>query len=198
MITYLNGKVTDIEETSIIIETYGVGYEVFCVSHQFYDEMAADVFVKVYIYEHIREDAHDLYGFKSKEERELFKRLTSVNGIGPKGGMQVLNTYTSHEIVSIILSGDSKALTKVSGIGTKTAQRIILELKDSLSKLNPDGLGEKTSGYETASESKNEAIEALVTLGYTESEASKAVQVIFDERDSSEGLIRKALSLLSE
>lgn len=196
MITYLNGKLIEIGENTIVLEAYGVGYEVFCCSQQFYDEMNSEMTTKVYIYEHIKEDGHDLYGFKTKEERELFRKLTSVSGIGPKGGMQVLNTYTSSEIISIILAEDSKALSKVSGIGAKTAQRIILELKDSMAKLYSEGMTLFASNDEGLSSPKGEAIEALEALGYPHSDAKRAVNAIFDGHDSSEQIIKKALSLL--
>ncbi|WP_069997526.1 Holliday junction branch migration protein RuvA [Cellulosilyticum sp. I15G10I2] len=196
MITYLNGNIIEIGENAIIIETYGIGYEVFCAAHQFYDELHTNTPIKVYIYEHIKEDSYDLYGFKVREERELFKKLTSVSGIGPKGGMQILNTYTSQDIISIILSEDSKALSKVNGIGPKTAQRIILELKDSMLKLYTQNAEQLLSHAKVPHTQKNEAVEALVALGYAQAEAVKAVNAIFDERDSSEQLIRKALSLL--
>ncbi len=196
MITYLNGNIMEVGENTIIIETYGMGYEVFCSSHQFYDELQANTTVKIFIYEHIKEDSHDLYGFKTKEERELFKKLTSVSGIGPKGGLQILNTYTSQDIISIILSEDSKALSKVNGIGPKTAQRIILELKDNMLKLHTQN-ADLLQNYSKAPHTyKSEAIEALTALGYAQTEATRAVGAIFDERDDSEQLIRKALNLL--
>jgi len=196
MITYLNGKIVEVGENAIILETYGIGYEVFCSAHQFYDDMGKGEPIKIYIYEHIKEDGHDLYGFKAKEEKELFKKLTSVSGIGPKGGMQILNTYTSQEIISIILSEDSKALSKVSGVGPKTAQRIILELKDSIAKLSTQTMDNVQGSYPAASSDKNEAIEALVSLGYTQVDARGAVNAIAIDGDSSEQLIRKALGLL--
>jgi Holliday junction DNA helicase RuvA len=196
MITYLKGSLEEINENAIVIEVYGIGYEVFCCSQQFYEHMKNKDSVTLYIYEHIKEDGHDLYGFKHKEERELFKKLTSVSGIGPKGGMQILNTYTSQEIISIILSADSKALNKVSGIGPKTAQRIILELKDSIAKMEFYHTDILQEVYLGASNQKDEAIEALTTLGYSLSDSKRAVGAIFDERDTSEQIIKKALSLL--
>ncbi|MDF2878090.1 MAG: Holliday junction helicase RuvA [Clostridia bacterium] len=196
MITYLKGRVEEINENALVIEVYGIGYEVFCCSQQFYEQMESKASVTLYIYEHIKEDGHDLYGFRHKEERELFKKLTSVSGIGPKGGMQILNTYTSQEIISIILSADSKALNKVSGIGPKTAQRIILELKDSIGKMGLYGTELLQAVYLGTSTQKDDAIEALTALGYGAADAKKAVSAIFDDRDTSEQLIKKALSLL--
>ncbi len=195
MITYLVGNLEHIAENALVIEVYGVGYEVFCSSRTLSELNGTREKVKIYIHEHIKEDGHDLYGFYHIEDRELFRKLISVSGIGPKGGMQVFNTYSSQEVIEIILNQDSKALSKVSGIGPKTAQRIILELKDSIGKLFVPDLSLLQTGLkdETA---KEEAIEALEALGYTSQEARKAVEAIYDYKANSEELIKKALSLL--
>lgn len=195
MITYLKGTLEELNENSLVIEACGVGYEVFCQGTAFSQLGQSKEPIKVYIYEHIKEDGHDLYGFQNKEEREIFKKLISVSGIGPKGGLQVLNTYTSQEVIEIILEQDSKALSKVSGIGPKTAQRIILELKDSIGKLYVPDLSLLQTGLKDDT-AKNEAIEALTALGYKDADARKAVEAIFDYSSDSETLIKKALSLL--
>lgn len=195
MITYLVGNLEHIGENALIIEVYGVGYEVFCSSRTLSELNGTCEKVKIYIHEHIKEDGHDLYGFYHMEDRELFRKLISVSGIGPKGGMQVFNTYSSQEVIQIILEQDSKALSKVSGIGPKTAQRIILELKDSIGKLFVPDLSLLKTGLKDES-AKSEAIEALEALGYSGLEAKKAVEAIDDYQSSSEELIKKALSLL--
>lgn len=195
MITYLVGTLEHIGENTLVIEVYGVGYEVFCSSRTLSELNGTHEKVKIYIYEHIKEDSHDLYGFYYIEDRELFRKLISVSGIGPKGGMQVFNTYSSQEVIEIILNQDSKALSKVSGIGPKTAQRIILELKDSIGKLFVPDLSLLETGLKDES-AKAEAIEALETLGYAAQEARKAVEAIYDYKANSEELIKKALSLL--
>ncbi len=195
MITYLVGNLEHIGENALIIEVYGVGYEVFCSSRTLSELNGTREKVKIYIHEHIKEDGHDLYGFYHMEDRELFRKLISVSGIGPKGGMQVFNTYSSQEVIQIILEQDSKALSKVSGIGPKTAQRIILELKDSIGKLFVPDLSLLQTGLKDES-AKSEAIEALEALGYSGLEAKKAVEAIDDYQSSSEELIKKALSLL--
>lgn len=195
MITYLVGNLEHIAENALVIEVYGVGYEVFCSSRTLSELNGTREKVKIYIHEHIKEDGHDLYGFYHIEDRELFRKLISVSGIGPKGGMQVFNTYSSQEVIEIILNQDSKALSKVSGIGPKTAQRIILELKDSIGKLFVPDLSLLQTGLKDES-AKEEAIEALEILGYAAQEAKKAVEAIYDYKASSEELIKKALSLL--
>lgn len=196
MITYLNGKITEIAETSVVLEVYGIGYEVFCSSRTIGEVMQVGQDVKLHIHEQIKEDSHDLYGFYHKEDREVFRKLIGVSGIGPKGGMQVLNMYSVQEVVEIIMEQDVKAMSKVSGIGPKTAQRIILELKDSISKLYVPDLSLLTTGLKDT-ESKNEAIEALMALGYSNAEAKKAVEAVDDYHSTSEVLIKKALSLLA-
>lgn len=193
MITYIYGKIVEIGENSMVLDHHGMGYEIFCSSNALGQVTQEDV--KVYIYEHIKEDGYDLYGFATKEERELFKKLISVSGIGPKGGMQVLSLYKPSEVIEMIISQDSKALSKVSGIGPKTAQRIILELKDSIQKLYVPDLNALKEGLKDDS-AKHEAIEALEALGYSSAEARRAVEAIFDYKSSSEELIRRALSLL--
>lgn len=195
MITYLKGIVSEFGESTMVVEVNGIGYEVFCSTKtigELYNQKEA---VKIYIYENIKEDAHDLYGFYHPEEREVFRKLIGVSGIGPKGGMQVLNLYSVQEIIEIIMEQDSKAMSKVSGIGPKTAQRIILELKDSISKLYVPDLSLLQTGLKDTA-SKNEAIEALEALGYSNQEAKKAVEAVDDYHSSSEELIKKALSLL--
>ncbi len=195
MITYLKGIVSELGESTVVIEAYGIGYEVFCSTRTIGELYNQKETIKLYIHEQIKEDGHDLYGFYHKEDREVFRKLIGVSGIGPKGGMQVLNLYSVQEIIEIIMEQDSKALSKVSGIGPKTAQRIILELKDSISKLHVPDLSLLQTGLQDK-ESKNEAIEALEVLGYSHQEAKKAVEAVDDYHTSSEELIRKALSLL--
>ncbi|PHV71051.1 Holliday junction branch migration protein RuvA [Sporanaerobium hydrogeniformans] len=194
MITYIRGKLVELGESFIVIETNGIGYEIFCNGYTF--EVTLGKEEKIYIYEHIKEDSYDLYGFKTKEDKELFKKLISVSGIGPKGGMQILNKYATSEVIGYITQGDTKALSKVSGIGPKTAQRLVLELKDSLAKLALAEIPLLQTGKEDYKEVKEEAIEALMILGYGQNESKKAVEALFEYQDTSEKLIKKALSLL--
>ena len=195
MITYLKGMITEMGENTVVLEAYGIGYEIFCSTRTIGELSNHTDTIKLYIHENIKEDSHDLYGFYHSEDRELFKKLISVSGIGPKGGMQILNLYSVQEIIEIIMEQDSKALSKVSGIGPKTAQRIILELKDAMSKLYVPDLSLLQKGLKDT-ESKHEAIEALEALGYSQQEAKKAVEAVDDYHSNSETLIRKALSIL--
>ncbi|MBP3886504.1 MAG: Holliday junction branch migration protein RuvA [Cellulosilyticum sp.] len=195
MITYLKGIVTEMGENTVVLEAYGIGYEVFCSTRTIGELSSLTDTVKLYIHEVIKEDSHDLYGFYRIEDREVFRKLISVSGIGPKSGIQILTLYSVQEIIEIIMEQDSKALSKVSGIGPKTAQRIILELKDAMSKLYVPDLSILQTGLKDT-ESKHEAIEALEALGYSHQEAKKAVEAVDDYHSNSETLIRKALSIL--
>ena len=197
MIAYLIGEITDIEENSVYIEVNGVGYEVFMPYDHDGQSIRIGSTLKTYIYEYIKEDVYDLYGFITKMQKDLFKKLIGVNGIGPKSALQMMNMYEVNHLIEIIMMQDHKALGKVSGIGPKTAQRITLELKDVVQKMAmPDlsalekGLPEDTGSY------KEEAVEALEALGFSATDARKAVQAIFDYSDTTETIIKKALALL--
>lgn len=196
MITYLVGDITEVSESSVVLESYGIGYEIFCTTRTIGEFTTCRDHVKLYVHEQIKEDSHELYGFYYKEEREVFRKLIGVSGIGPKGGIQVLNMYSVQDIIELIIAQDVKAISKVSGIGPKTAQRIILELKDSMSKLYVPDLEDLSSGLKDQG-AKEDAIEALVSLGYSNVEAKKAVEAVDNYHSSSEELIKKALSLLA-
>lgn len=199
MIAYLTGEITDIEDNSICIEVGGIGYEVFMPYDHEGHTLRLGTKIKAYIYENIKEDAHDLYGFISKTHKELFKKLIGVNGIGPKSALQMMNMYEVNHLIEIIMMQDHKALGKVSGIGPKTAQRITLELKDVVQKLVGPDLTYLEKGLpEATTSTKDEAVEALEALGFSGGEARKAVQAIFDYSDTTETIIKKALALLMD
>ncbi|MGL6173572.1 MAG: Holliday junction branch migration protein RuvA [Cellulosilyticaceae bacterium] len=195
MLAYLNGKITEAYNQYIVLEVMGVGYEIFMAGRDMNYAVSLDGLTKIYVYEHIKEDAHDLYGFPTKEEKNLFKKLISVSGIGPKGAAQILNLYSPNEVINFIIAGDSKALTKVSGIGPKTAQRVILELKDSMNKIY-EVITELPIMAANETDYKTDAIAALISLGYASQDATKAVNAIFDYEDTTEMIIKKALNLL--
>lgn len=195
MLAYLNGKITEAYNQYIVLEVNGIGYEIFMAGRDFSYSVSPDGQTRIYVHEHIKEDAHDLYGFPTKEEKNLFKKLISVSGIGPKGAAQILNMYSPNEVVNFIIAGDTKALSKVSGIGPKTAQRVILELKDSMNKIY-EVITELPILAATETDYKADAIGALVSLGYPGNDATKAVNAIFDYEDTTETLIKKALNLL--
>ncbi|MGL4738098.1 MAG: Holliday junction branch migration protein RuvA [Cellulosilyticaceae bacterium] len=196
MLAYLKGIITEVTESSIYIEVGGVGYEVFIAASILGQGIKMNEPLKIYVYDHIKEDAHDLYGFVARDEKELFKKLISVSGIGPKGAMNIFNLYKADEVIQIIISQDSKALGKVSGIGPKTAQRIILELKDAMGKIAALSMETLPILTEPTAHVKGEAMEALEALGYGAGDAKKAVEAIWNYEDSVETVIKKSLALL--
>ena len=155
--------------------------------------------VTVYTYLNVREDALDLFGFYSTDELEAFKLITSVSGVGPKNAMALLSEFEPDKLRIIIAAGDSKSLTRASGVGTKLAQRIILELKDKVGAIGSGDLSDgdlSAVGAVSASQNAAEAVEALVSLGYSQGEASLAVGRL-DSQLPVEEIIRMALKAMS-
>ena len=154
--------------------------------------------VTVYTYLNVRDDALDLFGFYSADELDMFKLITSVSGVGPKNALAILSEFEPDNLRIIIASGDAKSLTRASGVGTKLAQRIILELKDKVGSIGGNVEAEIASvGAVSASKNAAEAVEALVSLGYSQSEASLAVGRL-DSQLSVEELIRLALKSMAK
>ncbi len=193
MIEYLKGKITEITPANAIIECYGVGYDVN-ISLTSYSLLKEGEECKLYIYEAIREDAHLLYGFVNKRERELFILLISVSGVGPNTARIILSSFTPDELENVIASGSVGLLKNVKGIGTKTAERIIVDLKDKIK------VGDSTFiiGTRAEQEVQEETIAALTMLGYPQPAAKKVVQKISKENPNYkvEELIKAALKAL--
>lgn len=182
VIAYVNGILENLEEGNAVIDVNGIGYNVN-ISGSTMDRMPGiGEMVKLYTYTNVKEDAFTLFGFLSRDELNLFKLLITVNGIGPKGGLAILSVMTPDELRFAILAGDSKSLSKAPGIGKKTAERITLELRDKL-KLSEDELLGGTSAADIGSmdgdnSARDEAVAALVALGYNSSDAMKAVRKV--------------------
>ncbi len=197
MIGSLNGKVAYIGTSYCLLETTGgVGYRVFMPSSQLTQLTLGEV-LYVLIYTVVREDAILLYGFLKRDEYELFTLLLTVSGVGPKGASSILSSIKPDAFCLAVQSRDLKALTKLPGIGKKTAERMILELKD---KIGTGADGEDAALVEALSENKstsvNETVEVLVSLGYTNGEIWNVLKKIPDyDRLSAEELTRKALKL---
>ena len=171
----------EIEEDKIVVEAGGIGYNIYTTGQTFQYLPPVGENVKVYTYLHLREDIMMLYGFLSKDELKVFKLLLGVNGIGPKGALAILSVMTTDDLRFAVLGDDAKAIAKAPGVGAKTAQRLILELKDKL-KLE-DAFEQKLSHVQAETTTnvngvKNEAVQALVALGYSSSEALKAMNGI--------------------
>lgn len=196
MYAYIRGILTDVEEDLIVIEAGGIGYNVYTTAQTFNCLPSVGEEMKIYTYLNVREDAMLLYGFLTKDDLRVFKLLIGVNGIGPKGALAILSVMTTDDLRYAILGEDVKALAKAPGIGAKTAQRLILELKDKLNleEVVEDKLAHVPTEGGTANGAKQEAVQALVALGYSSSEALRALNGIEITEDTDvEDLLKAAL-----
>ena len=201
MYAYIKGELAEINTDHIVVEAGGIGYQVF-ISLQTFDYLpSVGEDLKIYTYLYLRDDAMILYGFLTKDDLELFKLLISVSGIGPKGGLAILSTLEADDLRFAILSGDAKAISKAPGVGGKTAQRVILELKDKLSL--EDAFEAKTEHVQKNAAAaggsvKNDAVMALTALGYSSTESLKAVSAVEITEDMDvEEVLKAALKHLS-
>lgn len=206
MISYIKGELTEISEEGIILEANGLGYEVRMPLSSLSGLPRTGSQIKIYTYLHVREDAVGLFGFLTRDDLKVFKLLITVNGIGPKGALGILSAITPDDLRFAVLSDDVKTIAKAPGIGTKTAGKLILELKDKLKledafeqkltnqlegQLNLSGTGVNLSDV------RKEAIEALVVLGYSQADAAKAVRNIeLKEGMTSEDVLKQSLKRL--
>ena len=203
MISFICGQVADITENSVIIETGGIGYEIFMTGEAIEQAARMEGKVKIHTYFQVREDAMQLYGFWHKDDLQVFRLLLSVNGIGPKAALGVLSGLSADELRFAVLSDDVKTLSRAPGIGKKTAQKLILELKD---KLKLEDAFEKKLMHEQENaglngtdfhDGRQEAVEALTALGYSSSEALKAVHKVTDvDPGDVEAILKAALKQL--
>lgn len=196
MIEYLRGELTELTPTTAIIECCGVGYET-SITLNTYSALQGKKDVKLYIYEVIREDAHLLFGFCNKQERELFLLLISVSGIGGNTARTILSAFTVTELCEAIATGNEVAIKGVKGIGLKTAQRLIVDLKDKIKNIG----AEFTAGTTVATvnnETAENAISALVMLGFPSAATNKVVQSILKGEPTAtvEQVIKLALKQL--
>ncbi len=194
MIDYLNGEITELTPASATVECYGVGYFTH-ISLNTYSALHGQKAAKLYVYESIREDAHVLFGFADKHEREIFTHLTSVSGVGPSTARMILSSLASREIESVIASENVSVLQSVKGIGAKTAQRIIVDLKDKIKYSEEGAAGPKIAATALASDASREAVSALVMLGFAKPASEKVVAKIEKESPSLsvEAIIKEAL-----
>ena len=199
MIAFVRGTAVDMTENSVIVEAGGIGYEIYMTGTDL-SQIHMGEEVKIHTYFNVREDAMQLYGFRSKDDLQMFKLILGVNGVGPKAAVGVLAGITADELRFAILSDDVKTLSKAPGIGKKTAQKLILELKDKMKledafELKLAHEQEKAvAGLGEISDGRQEAVEALVALGYSSTDALRAVRKVTDVApDDVEGLLRAAL-----
>jgi len=194
MFAYLKGKMTYKDPTFVIIDINGVGYEVK-ISLNTYAQIKDQENIHLHTYLQVKEDSHTLFGFSDPKEKELFLQLISISGVGPSIGLMVLSSLGPEEAINAILTEDVRVIQSVKGIGGKTAQRIILELKDKVGK---SGNSQDTINIPLSSASaiRNEALQALITLGINKSAAQKSIDKILKEKGaelSLEDLIKFAL-----
>ena len=204
MISYIRGELCDIEEQKAIVDVNGVGYGIYMPQQALSLLPPMGQQVKIHTYLNIREDAMQLFGFLTKEDLNVFRLLIGVNGIGPKAGLNILSCLSPDELRFAVLSGDAKAISATPGIGKKTAEKLILELKD---KLNIEDMLEHAahggdsedlaSGTDTASNTMQaEAVQALTALGYGSAECLRAVKKSSPECSSVEDILKEALKFL--
>lgn len=199
MLEYISGPLARVSPTEAIIDAAGVGY-LLNITVNTYSAIQSAKEVKLLVHEVIREDAHDLYGFFSQEERALFRLLIGVSGVGANTARVILSSLTPAQLQACITAGDADKLKAVKGIGLKTAQRIIVDLKDKIASAELAALAATQEAIAAGPSSQNhdEALAALVMLGYQKAQAQKALAKVFnaDPAVSLETAIKRALSLL--
>lgn len=180
MIAYFRGIVAEVTESRLVLDVNNIGYQIFITSRDAAEMPGRGEEVRIHTFLNVKEDAMQLFGFLSEDDLEIYKLLLNVNGIGPKAALGVLSVLTADDLRFAVLSDDAKAIAKAPGIGNKTAQKLILELKDKLSleeaferKLDA---GSASVGVPMDSDAKTEAVQALSALGYSNSDALKAVR----------------------
>ncbi len=195
MIAFLKGKVSSTDETGAIIDVNGVGFNVImpAIDINKLPEVGAETLVYTYLY--VREDVMDLFGFSDRESIKYFKKLISVSGVGPKAAIALLSALTPSELALAIISSDAKAIGKAKGIGPKMAQRIVLELKGKVDSEDAIDNGHVAPSYKPTQDSS--AVNALIALGCSPSEAQKTVMQISGDNLSTEDIIKEALRRLS-
>lgn len=202
MIAYIRGKVVHVSETKVILEVHGMGFQVFITARDASAIPAPGEQVLLHTFFHVKEDAMQLFGFLSQDDREVFKLLLNVNGVGPKAALGVLSAMSADDLRFAVLAGDAKSISKAPGIGNKTAQKMILELKDKMSL--EDAFEKRMENSTKANvangmtDAKSEAIQALVALGYSNADALKSVNRANASEDmDTEAILKAALKNMS-
>ena len=194
MYAHLNGIVAEKGEGTLVIECAGVGYLLNVSAGTLSDAPAVGAPMKCYTILSVREDAMELFGFSTREEKQMYLKLTAVTGIGPRTALGILSAMSVKDLSLAIVSGDAAALSRAPGIGKKTAQRVILELKDKVDATELRSTAGSALRYENiAKDASSEAIEALVALGLSQSEAARAIAAIDPLPATSDEIIRQAL-----
>ncbi|HMK65742.1 MAG TPA: Holliday junction branch migration protein RuvA [Thermodesulfobacteriota bacterium] len=198
MIAFIEGRLLFKSPESIIVSAQGLGYQIAVPLSSFYDLPDIDQSVRLHIYTHVRQDAIQLFGFLTPREKEIFLLLIGVSGIGPKVALNILSGISSEELSAALLAQDSGRVQRIPGIGKKTSERIVLELKDKIKKLGP--VTQMPLSQKTEESQWEDALSALINLGYPRAVAEKALSQIPRDTDvviTLEDLLRKVLKLLS-
>lgn len=207
MIAYLSGTLLSKQATSAIVEVGGVGYEVVIPLSTFYELGETGSLVQLRIYTHVREDVIQLYGFKTARERELFLQLISVNGVGPGLAIKLLSGMNADEMIASIRTNNLVRLVAIPGVGRKTAERLVVDLRDKIAALSSPALEEELAakaaavgGAVTEDSMRNDAMSALANLGYQKAASEKAVKTAIDEGGelSVEVILRRSLRSLAK
>ncbi len=195
MFAYIKGNLEEVYSQKVVVEAGGIGYEIKVNQSVVSRLPEKGNIVKLYTYFNVREDAQELYGFLNREEKAIFEKLITVSGIGPKVAMGILSSLTPTQIALAIVTNDIKSLCTAPGVGKKTAQRLILELKE---KIDQEALvGQAGSEIDhSLLDQQNEVIEALIALGYQPQEAKKAWNAIEDKNQDVSTLIKQSLKLM--
>lgn len=201
MISYIKGELVELTENAIVLDHDGMGFLIMMPASILSKLPAIGSELKVHTYLYVKEDALDLYGFLTKDDLKVFRLLITVSGIGPKGALAILSTMSPDDLRFAVLAGDSKTISKAPGIGSKTAQKLIIELKDKL-KIEDVLYGGADGGYEPQSDMGDtaaaEAVMALTALGYSSADATRAVRQVDGGADmDSEALLKAALKKLA-
>lgn len=196
MIAQLTGNLSHKTATEIIVDVHGVGYSVHIPLSTYEKLGALQTSVKLFIHHHIREDAQVLYGFLTEDEREIFRLLISVSGIGPKSAQTILSGIQPKDLQQYILDGNSSAITAIPGVGKKTAERLVVELKDKFAKMETTFTNVSPT---TKNNIRSEALLALLSLGYTREKAEQSIRIVLNELNGKdiaiEDLIKRVLKV---
>ncbi len=192
MIGKLTGTILEKNQPELLLEVGGIGYEILCPMSSFY-AMGDEVNISLYTHLTVKEDSHTLYGFISKDEKTIFRELIRVNGVGPKVALAILSHLDIGSLMSAVANDDDVLLAKTPGIGKKTAQKLIVELKDRLEKLNLIKASNQATTISGNNPNSNQALAALQSLGFKVKEAEKMIAGVGNNTFSTEELIRHAL-----
>ena len=203
MIGYLSGRLMQKQPPFLLLDVGGVGYELEAPMTTFYDLPEPDRQVALFVHLLVREDAQLLFGFSDQPQRELFRALLKVNGVGPKVALAILSTLSAPQLVACIHRSDVATLTRVPGIGAKTAERMILDMRDRIDALGGadgggDGTGAGADGDGTPQGAMQDAVGALLALGYKTADANRALRAVEGKSSRRDDLIRNALQYLSK